>query len=127
MDNVNMKEDEQTNIINENSNSSSHNVTYEFSGTHFVWDSEKYQLNIQKHSISFEEAATVIVDPHTEFYADDEHSDDEDRFIAIGYSEKLRLLVVCHCMRRSDSVYRLISARKASNAERELYENGDLE
>ena len=100
-------------------------VTYEFNGVRFVWNSEKYQLNYQKHNITFEEAATVIVDPYTEYYADDEHSEDEDRFIAIGYSGKLRLLVVCHCLRDNDSTYRLISARKATNTERESYEGGD--
>jgi len=101
-------------------------VSYELSGFHFVWNSEKYQQNYQKHNITFEEAATVIVDPYTEYYIDDEHSDDEDRFIAIGYSGRLRLLVVCHCLRDNDSIFRLISARKATNAERESYEGGDM-
>ena len=100
-------------------------VSYDFNGYHFIWNSEKYQINVQKHNIRFEEAATVIADPYTDYYADDEHTDDEDRFIAIGYSGKLRLLVVCHCLRDNDSTYRLISARKATNAERESYEGGD--
>jgi len=100
-------------------------VSYELSGYHFIWNIKKHQVNCQKHNITFEEAATVIVDPYTEYYADDEHSDDEDRFIAIGYSGKLRLLVVCHCLRDNDSTFRLISARKATNVERESYENGD--
>jgi uncharacterized DUF497 family protein len=100
-------------------------VSYDFSGYHFVWSSEKYKQNYQKHNLTFEEAATVIVDPYTEYYVDDEHSDDEDRFIAIGYSGKLRLLVVCHCLRDNDSTFRLFSARKATNIERESYENGD--
>ena len=94
-------------------------VSYEFNGYHFVWNSEKYQINYQKHNITFEEAATVIVDPYTEYYADDEHVEDDDRFIAIGYSGRLRLLVVCHCLRNNDSTFRLISARKATNTERE--------
>jgi uncharacterized DUF497 family protein len=100
-------------------------ITYELGGYHFIWNSQKYQINYQKHNIAFEEAASVIIDPYTEYYVDDEHLDDEDRFIAIGYSGKLRLLVVCHCLRDDDSTFRLISARKATNAERESYENGD--
>jgi len=100
-------------------------VSYELNGYHFIWNSEKYQVNYQKHNITFEEAATVMIDPYTEYYVDDEHSDDEDRFIAIGYSGKLRLLVVCHCLRNNDLTFRVISARKATNAERESYENGD--
>jgi len=117
-------------VINGNENindteSSELDVSYELSGYHFIWNSEKYQINCQKHNITFEEAATVIVDPYTEYYADDEHSDDEDRFIAVGYSGKLRLLVVCHCLRDNDSTFRLISARKATSIERESYENGD--
>jgi len=117
-------------VINGNENmndteSSELDVSYELSGYHFIWNSEKYQINCQKHNITFEEAATVIVDPYTEYYTDDEHSDDEDRFIAVGYSGKLRLLVVCHCLRDNDSTFRLISARKATSIERESYENGD--
>jgi len=69
-------------VISENENmndtgSSELDVSYELSGYHFILNSEKYQVNCQKHNITFEEAATVIVDPHTEYYADDEHSDDE--------------------------------------------------
>jgi len=109
----------------DNSNNFSQDVSYELCGYHFVWNSEKYQINIQKHNIAFEEAASVILDPFTEYYSDDDHLDDEDRFIAIGYSGKLRLLVVCHCLRDNDSTFRLISARKATNVEREAYESGD--
>ena len=75
------------NIID--SENSELDILFEFNGYHFVWNSEKYQINYQKHNITFEEAATVIIDPYTEFYTDDEHSDDEDRFIAIGYSGNL--------------------------------------
>jgi hypothetical protein len=125
VNNGNLDDIGQMGIVNEITTDTMQDVTYELNGFKFVWDSDKYQFNLQKHNITFEEAATVIVDPYTEYYADEEHSDDEDRFIAVGYSEKLRLLVVCHCLRGNNSIYRLFSARKASNTERKSYESGD--
>ena len=96
-------------------------VSYELEGTHFVWDTVKYKNNYSKHKIAFEEAATVIINPTTEYYEDKAHSDYEERLIAVGYSDKLRELVVCHCLREDDFVIRIISARKASKSEKQKF------
>lgn len=87
----------------------------------FEWDDKKNQNNIKKHGISFEEAASVFEDDESLIIADDEHSNDEERFILIGFSFKTNLLVVCHCYREKDSIIRIISARKADSKERQKY------
>lgn len=88
----------------------------------FEWDPNKNEINKQKHKISFEEAKTVFYDPEALVIADPDHSDEEDRFIILGLSTKANLLVVCHCYRESDTVIRLISARKATKTESKYYE-----
>ena len=87
----------------------------------FTWDSRKTSSNQRKHGISFEEAETVFYDENARLMSDPDHSHDEDRFVMIGMSAKLRTLVVCHCYRRGDSVIRIISARKATKREQGLY------
>lgn len=87
----------------------------------FEWDEQKNQNNIKKHGISFEEAATVFEDDESLIITDDEHSEDEERFILIGFSFKANLLVVCHCYREKDSIIRIISARKADSKEGQKY------
>jgi hypothetical protein len=89
--------------------------------TRFIWDIDKNKANIRKHGVSFDEAKTVFLDDNALVMSDEEHSDDEERFIIMGLSTNLRLLVVCHCFRDNDKVVRLISARKAIGKERELY------
>ena len=89
--------------------------------TTFDWDPAKAQANLKKHGVSFDEARTVFYDDNARLIADPEHSDDEDRFIILGVSEKLKVLVVCHCYRASDEVIRLISARRAGPDERREY------
>ena len=109
---------------NENMNdteSSELDVSYELSGYHFIWNSEKYQTNCQKHKITFEEAATLFLDDDTEYLEDKEHSDYEERFIAIGFSESDSILTVCHCLRDNDLVIRIFSARKATKQERKKF------
>ena len=83
----------------------------------FEWDEAKNATNIKKHGVSFDEAQTVFLDENAIRYFDPDHSQDEDRFIMLGMSFKLRVLVVCHCYRLSDSVIRLISARRANKKE----------
>ena len=73
------------------------------------------------HGITFEEAQTVFFDDHALLVGDPDHSDEEDRFLLLGISSILRILVVCHCYRESDSEIRLISARKADKDERRGY------
>ncbi len=89
----------------------------------FVWDPQKNLLNQSKHhGIDFEEAKSVFFDEFARVIFDPLHSSHEDRFIILGFSSKLRLLVVCHCFRESESVIRIISARKASSKEEKIYE-----
>ncbi|MCK4577340.1 MAG: BrnT family toxin [Candidatus Marinimicrobia bacterium] len=88
----------------------------------FEWDPEKAKSNERKHKVSFLEAQTVFYDENARFMADPDHSETEDRFVILGLSSKLRTLVVCHCYRISDNMIRIISARKATRNERDLYE-----
>ena len=87
----------------------------------FKWDSRKAKDNFQKHNVSFKEAQTVFSDPNARMIFDTEHSGDEDRFIILGISSALRLLVVCHCYRENDMIIRIISARKATRKEQKQY------
>lgn len=87
----------------------------------FEWDNHKNEINIRKHKISFEEAKTVFYDKNARIIADPEHSQDEDRFIILGLSSSIRLLVVCHCYRKNDEVIRIISARKTTKNEIKYY------
>ncbi len=87
----------------------------------FTWDDNKNKINIQKHKVSFEEAVTVFYDSTALIIDDPDHSIDEERFIILGYSNKSRLLVVCHCYRENDKTIRIISARKATKNESKQY------
>lgn len=87
----------------------------------FEWDENKDQINQKKHKISFDEAKTVFYDAEAIVIDDPEHSKEEDRFIILGFSKKANLLVVCHCYRASDSIIRIISARKATASETRQY------
>jgi uncharacterized protein len=87
----------------------------------FEWDKRKEKSNIKKHNISFEEARTVFFDENAIQFFDPDHSNDEDRFIMLGMSFKLRVIVVCHCFRETDTVIRIISARKADKNEEQEY------
>jgi len=87
----------------------------------FEWDKRKNNANIKKHKVSFEEAQTAFKDENAIQFFDPDHSDDEDRFILLGMSMKLRVLVVCHCFRESELKIRIISARKADKLEERDY------
>jgi len=87
----------------------------------FIWDENKNKANQKKHGISFDEAKTVFFDENAVEFQDPDHSKEEDRFILLGFSFKLRMLVVCYCYRENDAVIRIISARKATNKERLNY------
>ena len=88
---------------------------------HFEWDRRKEKSNIKKHGVSFEEARTIFYDEKSLQFFDPDHSKDEERFILLGMSVKLRSLVVCHCFREKDNVIRIISARKADSQEQLEY------
>jgi uncharacterized protein len=94
----------------------------------FTWDQNKAATNLIKHKISFEEAGTIFkTDSNILTIYDDEHSDDEDRWISIGFSSKRRLLVVIHTFHETDSnnaTIRIISARKATKNETKQYKKG---
>jgi uncharacterized protein len=87
----------------------------------FEWDEQKNQENRRKHGVAFEEAQTVFFDDLAVEFYDDEHSGEEDRFLMLGLSAKLRILLVCHCERSGGAVIRIISARKATKREQQFY------
>jgi uncharacterized protein len=87
----------------------------------FDWDFQKARQNLRKHHVSFEEASTVFVDQNARLTHDLEHSDEEDRFVLLGFSDHFRLLVVCHAYKESDRIIRIISARRAHRGERLQY------
>lgn len=84
----------------------------------FDWDARKEAQNRRKHGVSFTEAETVFSDEHA-LLVDD--PDQEDRFALLGLSARLRTLVVVHCYREQEAVIRIISARKATRRERDIY------
>ena len=91
------------------------------SNIRFTWDSAKATQNRRKHGVSFEEAQSIFYVDYAQLAPDPDHSKEEDRFILLGRSNQLRLLIVCHCYRESDSVIRIISARKATKKEQKAY------
>ncbi len=88
---------------------------------HFAWDEDKSRVNKRKHGVSFEEARTVFFDPNARLIHDPDHSESEDRFILLGISRQLRLLVVCHSYQPNEDQIRIISARKATKKERNYF------
>jgi len=91
----------------------------------FEWDPDKDSSNREKHGVSFDEARTVFFDPHAIVIDDPDHSQAEERFIILGHSRALRLLVVAHCYRQPSGVIRIISARKATKREATMYPGGE--
>ena len=87
----------------------------------FEWDENKNALNKKKHHVSFEEAQTFFIDENAMLINDPDHSESEDRFILLGMSTRLHMLVVCHCYRKDDEIIRIISARKANRPEQKTY------
>lgn len=87
----------------------------------FSWDVRKNRENRRKHGVAFEEASTAFADENARLKHDPDHSEDEDRFILLGFSAKLRLLVVTHIYRQDGKQIRIVSARKATPNERKQY------
>ena len=87
----------------------------------FEWDPTKNATNIRQHKVSFDEASSAFLDENGLLIGDPDHSDEEDRFVLLGLSSSLRLLLVCHCYRANGGLIRIISARKADRQERETY------
>ena len=87
----------------------------------FEWDERKSVANAKKHGVSFDEARTVFFDERARLIDDPDHSEDEERFILLGLSSSLRMLLVCHCYRSAGNVIRIFSARKATAHESKAY------
>jgi hypothetical protein len=87
----------------------------------FVWSSGKARINRKKHKVSFEEACTVFYDENALIISDPDHSAVEERFIMLGMSGKMRVLIVCHCYKENERVIRIISARRAAKSEAKKY------
>ena len=87
----------------------------------FSWDNRKNLANQKKHRVSFEEAQTVFFDEHAIEYDDPDHSESEDRFLMLGHSYRIRVLVVSYTLRKNDTEIRIISARKATKKEQRAY------
>jgi uncharacterized DUF497 family protein len=85
------------------------------------WDRRKAAANLQKHGVSFDEAVTAFSDESGRLVVDPDHSDKEERYILLGMSWSLRVIVVCHCYRKANEAIRIISARKATKSERAQY------
>jgi uncharacterized DUF497 family protein len=87
----------------------------------FEWNKRKATSNQKKHGVSFEEARTAFFDESAIQYFDPDNSDQEERFILLGLSLQPQVLVVCHCFKESETVVRIISARKADKVEEGAY------
>jgi len=87
----------------------------------FEWEPRKASANLKKHGVSFEEAKSVFYDESAKLISDPDHSEDEERFILLGLSHSLRMILVCHCYRNEGNVVRIISARKAMPKESNAY------
>lgn len=87
----------------------------------FEWDNSKATANEKKHGVTFDEARSVFFDERARLIDDPDHSGDEDRFILLGLSSTLRVLIVCHCYRSGGDLIRIISARKATARESKCY------
>ena len=87
----------------------------------FSWDERKARDNLRKHAVPFEEAVTAFSDENARLMYDPEHSQNEDRFVLLGISSKLRILIICHVYHQSEREIRIISARKADRDERKQY------
>ena len=90
----------------------------------FEWDPDKAAANLRKHGVSFDEAVTILADPLSLTVPDPDHSEDEERYITVGLSFKLRLLLVAHTDR--EMRIRIISARELTATERTAYEHGNF-
>ncbi|HZE96099.1 MAG TPA: BrnT family toxin [Planctomycetota bacterium] len=92
----------------------------------FEWDPGKSRSNLKKHRVSFEEARTVFFDEGALVASDPDHSAGEDRFLIVGFSVRLRVLLVCFYERGEGDVIRIISARRATRKEQRRYRKGEL-
>jgi len=78
----------------------------------FEWEPRKASANLKKHGVSFEEAKSMFYDESAKLISDPDHSEDEDRFVLLGVSHSLRVILVCNCYRREGMVFVFISVGK---------------
>jgi len=90
----------------------------------FEWDEKKNKSNFKKHGIWFEEAQTVWADNKALEFFDPDHSSEEDRFIRVGLSTDVKVLLIVFCEREARNIIRIISARQATSKEIKDYEEG---
>ena len=87
----------------------------------FSWDENKAVQNARKHKVQFEEAMSVFLDENAVEFFDPDHSEDEDRFLMLGMSWRLRVLAVHYTLRKRGRQIRIISARRATKNEARAY------
>ena len=90
----------------------------------FEWDIAKAKINLAKHAVSFEDAATIFKDPNALTLFDDSHSEDEERWITFGLSSSGKLLIVNHTFKEINSgkcIIRIFSSWKANKSETKQY------
>ena len=97
-------------------------VFFLYRGLTFVWNGRKAIENREKHGVSFEEARAAFLDENARVVPDPDHSEDEARFVLLGLSISLRVLLICHCYRQGGEVIRIVSARKADRDEIKQYQ-----
>ena len=90
--------------------------------TKFYRDSTKAKRYLKSHGVSFEEAKSVFFDVYARQFCDEAHSDEDGRFLMLGVSNQMRILLICHCEIESKDVIRTTSASKATAKEEKLYE-----
>jgi uncharacterized DUF497 family protein len=90
----------------------------------FEWDVRKERRNLQKHGVGFNEASTVFADALSITILDPDASDDDERWVTMGFSHRHRLLIVVHTEDEEKQIVRIISARPADAGERRDYEEG---
>ena len=90
----------------------------------FGWGEHKAIANLKKHGVSFEETKSIFYDEFGVQFFDEEHPDEEERFLMLGMSSEAKLLIVCHCEREHGAVIRIVSARKATRRESTFYQGG---
>ena len=87
----------------------------------FSWDDRKNNANKKKHGVSFEEAQTVFFDENAIEYDDPDHSEEEDRYLMIGFSYRLRVFIIAYSLRENGKEIRIISARRATKKEQRFF------
>ncbi len=87
----------------------------------FEWNPNKNEINKKKHGLSFETAKEVFYDEFAILFDDPDHSIEEERFLIIGSIKSEQICIVSHCYRDQENRIRIISARRATKTEKQVY------